>query len=67
MGIISDDELIRATYSHGVRQRLYRAVYEDGSVVHFACLTAREARIYAREFGIRFRGGVRVLNVFLAQ
>lgn len=65
---ISDDRLILVT-SHGMvskaqynGERTYQATYEDGSVVGFAVASAEHARVYAREYGMRFLGGARMIS-----
>lgn len=60
---ITDDALIRAAYDGTESERRYSAVYLDGRRVSFAVRNLIEARQYAREYGVRFLGGARVVSV----
>ncbi len=56
--LVSDDVLVKS--AHGVttnpNARTYTAVYTNGDVVTFTCNHSEAARIYAREYGVRFLG-----------
>jgi hypothetical protein len=68
---ISDAALITAahplTKPTNARGRKYEATYSDGTSVLFAVGHAEAARTYAREYGVRFLGGARVLTVVWAR
>jgi hypothetical protein len=48
-------------------QRIYVALWADGDRTFFAVASAGHAQVYAREYGIRFRGGDRPLRTVWAR
>lgn len=61
--MISDQALITAAHPSTTSRRKYRAIYTDGSDVTFSVGHAEAARIYAREYGVRFLNNAKVVSV----
>ena len=49
--------------AHDAGRRLYVALWDDGDRTHFAVASAAHAKVYASEWGIRFRNGDRPISV----
>lgn len=61
--MITDQQLINATYSGNTTGRSFAVVYRDGRKVHFTVASKQQARAYGREYGARFLAGAVVHSV----
>lgn len=61
--MISDLDLIRSAHPSTESSMRAAVVYLNGTKIHFAVESRKQARIIAREYGMRFLAGARVYSL----